>query len=177
MTTMWYGKQASVQIGAAWAAISTSTDLQTDFTANASGTDFSAEVTDITINDGEAGVEVLNVFGDQIKQESRPGLVSVDFTMVFSDIDMFEQLFGAATTITGTWKRISGAEKTGIKTDKAILFKLTKTIGATTYTIHYLMNYAWFTTGGEITLAGDGRAEWTGNAVCLIDDRYIEDNF
>jgi hypothetical protein len=174
---MWYGEQASVQIGSAWTTISTSTDLQTDFTSNASGTDFSAEVTDITITDPEACVEALNVLGSQLKQESRPGLVNVDFTMVFSDIDMFEQLHGAATTITGDWKRISGGEQTGTRPDKSILFKLTKTVSGTTYTIHYLLNNAWFTSGGEISLAGDGRAEWTGSAVCLVDDRYIEDNF
>jgi len=129
----------------------------------------------LRISTGEHGMDVLNVYGDQLLEESRPGLVTADFTMVFSDIDMFEHTFGAATSVGTTgFSRISGADKTGSRTAKAILFTLSNSNKGT---IYCLLNNAYFTSSGEITLAADGRAEWTGTAVCKISDFYIEDNF
>jgi len=167
--TLWYGAQASVKIGDALSSVATDSTLESQFT----GTDFSAEVKEIRFTGGEASVDVLNVMGDQVKEESRPGLKSVEFTMIFSDIDALEWFGGSASAIGATgYERISFSDKTGSKENKAILFKVTDG----TNTVVILMNNAWFTTTGEISLAADGSAELTMTAVCLIDDYYVEDN-
>ena len=173
MVYQFYGNQVSCKIGTAWASVSTATDLSTNFTASAAGAEFSNEITEATFTDGESGVEVLNVFGTQLKGESRPELVRVDFTMVMDDMSMFNQFYGATTTVATTWSRQTCAEKTGARADKSILFIVTDG----TRTQHILMNYAWFLSGGEISLPADGRVMWSGSAVCLVSDLYTEDNY
>ena len=173
MVYQFYGNQITCKIGAAWASISTTTDLSTDFTANASGVDFSNEITEATFTDGESGVEIVNVFGAQQKGESRPDLVKVDFTMILDDQSMFNQFYGSTTTVATTWSRQTCAEKTGARSDKAVLFIITDG----TRTQHILMNYAWFLSGGEISLPADGRVMWSGSAVCLVGNLHTEDNY
>jgi hypothetical protein len=157
-------------------AVSVTRDLYTDFIAVATPTDFSAEVTEVRFTDAEAGVEVLNVFGTQLIGESRPDLVRCELTMILDDLTMFNQFYGSTTTIATTWKRISGAELTGTRNKKALLFMLSQgTAGVQTNQI--LMNNAYFLGGGEISLAADGRATWTGTVVCLVTDMYNEQNY
>lgn len=171
MVNKFYGNEATVKIGSNVTTVTTDSNLEDQIDGD-NATDFSAEVTEITVTDPEAGVDVLNVFGTQLKEESRPDLVEVDFTMVFSDIDMFEHLHGSKASITtgSSWVRISGGDQTGSRPDKAILFKLAKG----SKQINLLLNEAWFQSGGELGLAADGRAEWSATAVCLVEDRYIE---
>jgi len=173
MVYQFYGNQITCKVGDAWTTIATDTDLDTDFDANASGTDFSNEVTEATFTDGESGVEILNVFGTQLKGESRPELVRVDFTMVMDDLSMFNQFYGSTTIVATTWSRQAAAEKTGSREDKAILFVITDG----TRTQHILLNNAWFLSGGEVSLPADGRVMWSGSAVCLVSDLYVEDNY
>jgi len=173
MVYQFYGNQFTCRIGTAITTLVTTTDLASDVTAQASSTDFSAEVTEATFTDGESGVEIVNVFGSQLKGETRPELVRVDFTMILDDMSMFNQFYGATTTVATTWSRQNCAEKTGARTDKCILFVLSDA----THKQNILMNHAWFLSGGEISLPGDGRAMWTGSAVCLVSDLYTEDNY
>ena len=173
MVYQFYGNQITCKIGSAITTIDTTADLSTDFTAEAAGEDFSNEVTECTFTDGESGVEVLNVFGTQLKGESRPELVRVDFTMVADDMAMFNQFYGSTTTVATTWQRQVCAEKTGSREDKSVLFIVTDG----TRTQHILMNNAWFVSGGEFSLPADGRVMWSGSAVCLVSDLYTEDNY
>jgi len=170
--TLWYATQGTVSIGDAMSSVSTTTDLKSDFDANANGADFSADLKEVTFGGGAAGVDVLNVFSTQLKEEKRPELRTVDFTLVASDIDALEWIFGTATYVTGSYYRVNGSDKTGNRENKSILFTLTNG----TNTVNVLMNNAYFTTTGEISLAADGTAELTMSAVCLVKDFYAEDD-
>ena len=163
---VWYGKEAAVKIGDALTTVSTAETLW----AQVTGTDYSAECKELTINPGEAGIDVLNVYGDQLLEESRPELVTAEFTMVFTDVDIWGMSFGTATGPSG-YTRYQGQDKTGSRTAKAIVFKLAS---STKGTLHALMNNAYITAMGEMTLAADGSAEQTFTAVCKLSDFYVE---
>jgi hypothetical protein len=172
MVNQFYGNHGTVTIGATQATVSTATDLSSGFTA---GVDFSAEVTEVRFTDAESGVEVLNVLGTpQLIGESRPDLVKCELTMILDDMTMFNQFYVTTTTIATTWKRISGLELTGTRNKKCLLFKLAQ---SATVTNQVMMNNAYFLGGGEISLAADGRATWTGTVVCLVTDMYTEFNY
>jgi len=164
---IWYGKEASVKIGDAITVTATDTlwNLVT-------GTDYSAECKDLTINPGEAGADVLNVYGDQVLEESRPEVITADFTMIFSDIDIWKMSMATTDAYTG-YERYKGEDQTGARTKKAIVFRV---LGATKGTLHALLNNAVITAQGEMSLAADGSAEQTFSAVCLKKDFYVEDN-
>ena len=176
MVYQFYGNMITCKIGTAWTTVLTTTDLSSDFTTSAAGVDFSAEVTEVTFTDAESGVEVLNVFGSQLKGETRPDLVKADFTMILDDMTMFNQFYGTTVTVATSWARQHAAEKTGARRDRAILFKISDAATAPK-TNQILMNYAWFLSGGEISLPADGRVMWKGSAVCLISDLYTEQNY
>jgi hypothetical protein len=166
--TLWYGRNASVKIGAT-ISVGTAQSLY----ATVTGTDYSAECKDLTINPGEAAVDVLNVFSTQLVEESRPTLVTADFTMIYSDIDLFKLSMGTIGTFTG-YERFQGTDATGLKTKKAIAFQLAATaIG----TCNILMNNAYITNQGEVSIAADGTGEQTFSAACLNTDFYVEDSY
>jgi len=173
--TLWYATQATVSIGDAWTGVSTTQDLATDFANNASGSSVSAKLKEVTFGGGAAGADVLNVFNTQYKEEKRPELRTCDLTLVFQDISDLEY-FGLSTQTesnpSGSYYRWSFVDSTGDRKDKAILIKLTDG----TKQINILMNHAYFTTTGEISLAADGTAELTISAGCLVKDFYAEDN-
>jgi len=167
--TDWYGKEASLKIGDSLSSISTADTLWNQVT----GADYSGECKDLTINPGEAGVDVLNVFGSQLVEESRPELVTADFTMVFNDIDIWKFNFATVTSPSG-FERYAGTDSTGSRTTKAIVFKLENSNKGT---LHVLMNNAYITSQGELSISADGSAELTFSAACLISDCYVEDNY
>jgi len=139
-----------------------------------SATDYSGILTEITITDPEASVEVQNTFGGQVMSESPHDLVEIEFTARFQDIEMIEEMFGSATQVDTTgFYRIDGGTTIGDRPSKAILFKVVKG----NKQMNYLMNNAIFQQMGEVSLAGDGAAEITGTAVCRVNDRYVERNF
>lgn len=182
--TEWTGKEATVKIG-------DTIDDDSDGLASVSGseilgnqmtndTDYSGDIRDISIADPEAGVEVEDTFGGQIKAESPPDLVTVDFTFRLTSNDIFTEQHESGTTYStasDTWTRVSGTAPTGSRPRKAILFHLEKDIGGTNYQMNYLMNDAIFVQDGEISLDADGNAELTASASCLVEDRHIERNF
>lgn len=167
--TIWYGKEAAVTIGTAF-TVATTSSYWAQATA-ASGTDYSAECTDLTINPGEAGVDVLNVYGDQLAEESRPELITADFTMLFSDIDIWKFSMATAATITG-YVSYRGEDQTGSKTKRSVAFKVAD---STKGTVIALLNNSYVVAQGELSLAADGRAEQTFSAVCLKDDFYVQE--
>ncbi len=175
---VWMGQEATVKIGDVVTDVTTDSNLE-DQLDNDSPTDYTGIITEITITDPEASAEIVNTFDGQIKAESPHDLVTVDFTMRFQDLDIFQEFHGEASTITSgsSWVRISGGHQIGCRPSKGILFKLSRDCNGTVYTVHYFLNDAWFTQLGEVSLAGDGNAELTGTAVCLVEDRYIEQNF
>lgn len=160
----WYGKEAAVKIGGT-ITVGTTSSLWDQVT----GTDYSGETKELRINPGEAGVDVLNVYGDQLIEESRPELVTADFTMVFTDTDIWAFSFATTDAYSGT--RLVGQDATGSRTKKAIVFKVAD---STKGTINVLMNNAYITAQGEVSLAADGSAEQTFTAKCLISDFYVE---
>lgn len=179
-TGPFHGREATVEIGDAIDDIEGVTDfdsqsLKDTFDAEtANSTNFSAVLTEITVTDPEAAVEVQNTFGGQVMSESPHDLVEFDFTARFEDLEMMEQLHGSSTQVgTTSFNRISGGTTIGDRPQKAILFRLVKGSNE----INYLANNAIFAQMGEISLAGDGAAEITGTAHCRIADRYVEKNF
>jgi hypothetical protein len=175
---VWHGREAEVSIGDAIDVDSVTdfdtTPLHTVFEDDASGTDRSGILTEITLTDPEASVEVQNTFGGQVMTESPHDLVEIEFTARFQDISMIEEMMGEGTDVDGSFTRVSGGTTIGDRPNKAILFKVEKSDGDQ---VNYLMNNAIFQQMGEISLAGDGAAEITGTALCRVADRYVEDNF
>jgi len=170
--SLWYGNQATVEIGDPVDDVSTDESLSSQFSGVSESVDISAEVKEVTFGGGEASVDVLNVFGTQLREESRPDLRTAEFTMTFEDVGLLENFFGDVQAVSSNYYRITGAEKTGNREDKCIFFKLTNG----TDEVCVMMNNAWFTTSGEISLAADGSAELTMEASCLIKDFHAEDN-
>lgn len=146
--------------------------VDTTFWAQASdGTDYSGEVIDMTLNPGEESVEVKNVYGSQKVKESRPDMVTVDFTMELADIDILKFSMATAETAPSGYERYSGTENTGNKTTKAIVFHAyVPTVG----TINALLNEAYITSKGEISLNADDEAEQTFSAACLVENFHAE---
>lgn len=165
---VFYGKSALLKIGAAVSGTpgTSATDLYTQVT----GTDYSGDCKEVTINPGDHGVEVLNVFGNQLKDESRPAMVTANFTMVYTDVDIFGLSFATASTAPSGFTRYQGTDSTGARTDRAIVFKVTNASA----TANALMNNANIVAQGEITLAADGHAEQTFSAACLVKDYFVE---
>jgi len=178
---VWHGREAEVNIGDAIdpSGITDfdSQSLKTSFEAEASGSDRSGILTEITLTDPEAGVEIQNTFGGQVMTESPHDAVEIEFTARFQDISMIEEMMGEGSTVAatenGTFTRVNGGTTIGNRPNKAILFRVEKDGNI----VNYLMNNAIFQQMGEISLAGDGAAEITGTAVCRVADRYVEDNF
>lgn len=171
------GKQATVEIADSLGSVAAGDPLDTQISDQV---DYSGEIRDITITDPEAGVEVEDTFGGQIKAESPPDLVTIDFTFRYNDTQIHEEQHGSATTYSTnseTWTRVSGTATTGERPRRAILFKLSRTIGGSTYKMNYLVNDAIFVQNGEISLDADGNAELSASATAKVADRYIEKNF
>jgi len=167
--TTWYGKDAAVKIGS---AISGSPGTSgTALWTQLSGTDYSGECKELTINPGGHDVAVLNVYGNQLVEESRPGLVTADFTMVLVDHDIFALSFATASSAPSGMARYQGTDSTGSRTKRAVAFKLASSAGGT---LNILMNNAYITAQGEVSLAADGSAEQSFSAACLISDYYVE---
>lgn len=171
-TGPFHGREAQVLIDDALDEVAD--DEALDEQVNGDSTDFSAVLTEITLTDPEASVEVQNTFGGQVMSESPHDLVEIEFTARFEDLEMMEQLHGEGETVSDTdFVRIEGGTTIGNRPSKAILFKVEKDGDQ----INYLMNEAIFQQMGEISLAGDGAAEITGTALCRVADRYVERNF
>lgn len=168
---VFHGREATVEIGDSFTV---QDDDPLDEQLEDS-TDFSAVVTEITLTDPEASVEVQDTFGGQVMSESPHDLVEIEFTARFQDLELMEQFYGEAEDVgsDGEFTRISGGTTIGDRPDKAILFKVEKGDDQ----VNYLMNHAIFQQMGEVSLAGDGAAEITGTAVCRVNDRYVENNF
>lgn len=173
---VFHGREATVEIADAIDVSDTEPidDDANDTSQLSNGTDYSGILTEITITDPEASVEVQNTFGGQVMSESPHDLVEIEFTARFQDMEMIEEMFGSATQVdTGDFYRIDGGTTIGDRPSKAILFKVVKGDKQ----MNYLMNNAIFQQMGEVSLAGDGAAEITGTALCRVGDRYIENNF
>lgn len=173
------GKEGTVEFADVVSNVSSSTPLGQQIS---NAVDISGDLRDITITDPEAGVEVEDTFGAQIKAESPADLVTVDFTFRFRDLEAFQRMHddGTADTFSASsteWTRVSGGPDIGSRRDSAILFKLKKTVDGTDYVINYLLNNAIFSQTGDISLDADGNAELSATATALIEDRYIEKNF
>jgi len=188
---VFHGREAEVRIGDAF---DTSGEVQVDGTAQpfaetplhkafdgeASPNDRSGILTEITLTDPEASVDVQNTFGGQVMTESPHDLVEIEFTARFQDIQMVEELMDQGEDVgSSEFTRVSGGTTIGNRPNKAILFSVEKdrSGSGSPDKVNYLMNNAIFQQMGEISLAGDGAAEITGTAVGRVADRFIEDNF
>lgn len=165
----WQGANAHVKIGAAVSG--TPGTSGTDLWTQASGTDFTNECKDLTINPGGHEVSVVNTYGDQFVEEGRPGMVTADFTMVLTDVDIFGLSFGSAATAPSGFVRYQGSDSTGARTLRAIAFRGSS---STKGTLNILMNNAYITAQGEITLGAEGTGEQSISAACLLSDYYVE---
>ena len=174
---VYHGREATVKIGDAIDTVDTSDSLSGLFDENATGTDFSGILTEITLTDPEAAVEVQNTFGGQVMSESPHDLVEIEFTARFQDLAMVEEFIDDTTQVTstsdGTFTRVNGGTEIGNRPNRSILFHLEKDGDI----INYLMNNAIFSQMGEVSLAGDGAAEISGTAHCRVQDLHRERNF
>jgi len=183
---VFHGREATVRIGDAIligddanADLSKSDfesqSLKTTFDEHANGNDRSGIITEITLTDPEATVEIQDTFGGQVMTESPHEAVEIEFTARFQDRSFIEEITGADNSIdvNGEFTRVSGGTRIGSRPNRAILFRLEKDGDI----INYLMNNAIFQQMGEISLAGDDAAEITGTALCRVADRDVEDNF
>jgi hypothetical protein len=168
---VFHGREATVKIGDALDSITDTDSLDTQIENT---TDFSGILTEITLTDPEASVEVQNTFGGQVMSESPHELVEIEFTARFQDTKLLQELHGeSSTTAASEFTRVEGGTTIGSRPQSAILFRVEKDGDI----INYLMNNAIFQQMGEISLAGDGAAEITGTAVCRVGDRVFEKNF
>jgi len=133
------------------------------------------KVKELTFGGGEAGVDVMNTMGavacSQRKEDKRPDLRTAELTLIFEDISEHALMFGAPTAVS-TYYRSIGADKTGSRTNCSFLIKI---INADSKHINILMNNA-YVTSNEMSMSGDGSAEATISASCLIGDFYAEDD-
>jgi hypothetical protein len=183
---VFHGREATVRIGDAIRIGPDQSDdlsrsefesqsLKTTFDEYANGNDRSGIITEITLTDPEATVEIQDTFGGQVMTESPHEAVEIEFTARFQDRSFIEEITGAGNSIdvNGEFTRVSGGTQIGSRPNRAILFRLEKDGDI----INYLMNNAIFQQMGEISLAGDDAAEITGTALCRVADRDVEDNF
>lgn len=189
-TPFFYGSQATIEFGAAIVdpLVATNT-LDGLFTST---NDISAEVKEMSLALNGPEIEILNVFGDQLKEEQRPEFVTLEVTAVFKDVDTLSAEFGFdTTTLTtpadGFTPRFTGIDAgdtsrviEGNANARAVLIRMTEgTTGGATETertVNILLNNAALLGAGEISLAADGSAEWTGTWVAKFTDFHIEDN-
>jgi hypothetical protein len=168
---VFHGREAEVLIGDPLDSIGSDSRLDDQVTNTK---DFSGVVTEITLTDPEATVEVQNTFGGQVMSESPHELVEIEFTARFQDTDFIQKMHGESQTVgTTDFERVNGGTTIGNRPNNSILFSVEKDGNR----INYLMNNAIFQQMGEISLAGDDAAEITGTAVCRVDDRFVEKNF
>lgn len=162
------GKNARIKIGNALSG--TPGTSSTDLYSQVSGTDFSGDCKEVTINPGAHGVEIINVFGDQLIDENRPELVTADFTMVYSDVDIFGLSFATAATAPSGYTRYQGTDSTGSRTARALGFQ----VYTSSSTANALMNNAYIVDRGEVSINAEGHAEQTFSAACLVKDYFVE---
>jgi len=187
---VFHGREATVEIGDAISIGDGADDdvTETEFESqslkesfdNVTSVDRSGVITEITLTDPEATVEIQNTFGGQVMTESPHDAVEIEFTARFQDRDFIEEITGPDNTIdvNGEFTRVSGGTDIGSRPNRAILFRLEKPRSdGSNDVINYLMNNAIFQQMGEIDLAGDDAAEITGTALCRVADRDVEDNF
>lgn len=170
---LYHGRQASVEVGDTLSSIDDTTPLGDQFT---SGTSYTGDIMDITITDPEASIELENTFGGQFKVQTPSDLVEIEVTMKFKDQEVFEEIHGAAEdvgTTSPTWSRISGTTAPGSRRERSFMFELEDDGDI----VRYFCNNAIFQSFGEVSLDADGFAEISGVVVCLVEDRYIEQNF
>lgn len=170
---VYHGRQATVQVGSPIDPVDDTTPIGDQFTSN---TDYTGDVMDITVTDPEASIELENTFGGQFMVETPSDLVEIEVTMRFRDQEVFEEIHGTAEDVGTTdpqWSRISGSTGPGNTPEKGFLFELEKDGDI----VRYFANNAIFQSFGEVSLDAEGFAEITGVLVCLVEDRYIEQNF
>lgn len=161
----WYGAQATIKVDDAIEDVTVDGTQSLGEDLSDSEEDVSGSVTEVDTSGGEMSVEVLNVMGDQLKNESRPDMKSVDLTIVVDDLASAAWMFGTGQS--GTYTVYEGEDKTGNRENKAVYIQLSQ--GDEEREI--LLNNAYFTTR-EFSLSADGYLELTVTASCLVSDYY-----
>lgn len=165
---LWRAKLATLMIGSYVATVAT-TPLNVQVTA----TDYSAEVKNVSISGAEADVSSVYTFGASAEgiqnaetEESNMTMREFTGTLVYKDAD-------TALLIGNTVAGPSGYTRTRgdtTRTKKAIL--LTFTDG--TLRVSCLLNNAYITKIGDISLDAEGHAAQEIAAKCLALDYYEE---
>ncbi len=171
---LWYSREATVKMGQAFTPIGTTTSLETQFDASATGSDYTGRCKEVRLGGGTFDVELLNLFGDnQAMDEKRPELKSAEFTLIYQDEDIGELAYGTGISIGATgFNRIEGADNSGCRTKRALFFKLYD-CSSSGEQVNILMNNS-YVTDREISLTQDGSVEETLTAKCIITDYYEE---
>lgn len=166
----YHGRQASVEVGDPLDQVASDSDIGSQLNTL---TEYSGDVLDITITDPEASIALENTFGGQFKVEEPSELVEIEVTMRFNDQEVFGEIHGESTEVDTDWNRIEGTRDPGNRRERSFIFELEDNGDI----VRYFCNNAIFQSFGEVSLDADGFTEITGVVVCLVEDRYIEQNF
>lgn len=172
---LWRAKQATILIGPALQTVSTTTDLRSQMTG---AVDWSGRVKDIEISGAEADVDSVFLFGSDafgrqnaLITEEAMSMREFTGTLIFTDQDAAELALSSRVRVgTTSYYRVQGDTP---RSKKAILISFTDG----TNVVNILLNNAYFTKIGDITLSAEGHAEQEITAKCLAKDYYEEANF
>lgn len=173
-------RDSEVIVYSALSSVSTNTDLSAQL-SNADIT-LSSELKDISISGAEADVEETKFFGVDANSRQNAELDEGDMsmrefsgTLVWKDDDAAELATATATTInvsnTEVWSRVQGD---GARTTRALLIKIRKTVGATSYSGNVLLNNFYFTKMGDLELDAEGNMTQAIAGKCLAKDYFEE---
>ena len=174
---LWRAKQAKVRIAGKIASIGTTATL---YDQQTSALDWSGEVKSISISGAEADLDSVFLFGADSDgrqnadiEESNMTMREFSGTLVYKDEDAAELTVASASSLGGSasdFNRITGDTT---RVQKSILVQFTDG----TNTVNILMNNAYFTKMGDISLDAEGHAEQEITAKCLAKDYCEESDF
>lgn len=174
---LWRAKQATITIAESIVAVSETVALN-DATQQQAAVDFSGQIKSVSISGAESDVESVFLFGSNVSgsqnadiTESNMSMREFSATLVYKDATVAE-LGGAAKVSVGVtdFNRITGDTT---RTLKSVLIKFTD--GSNT--VNVLLNSAYMTKLGDISLDAEGHAEQEIMFKCLAKDYYEEDDF
>lgn len=175
MMALWRAKQATIYTSNSISDIDDDTSLLEQLSSEV---DWSGEVKSIEISGAEADTEPVYLFGStdggqQNAEIEEQNMTQREFTgtLIYKDEDAAELATSEATSVGDTdFNRIQGD---GTRSKKAILIHFTDG----TNNAHVLLNNAYFTKMGDISLDAEGHAEQEVTAKCLAKDYFEESDY
>lgn len=174
---LWRAKQATITIAETIAEVLNTVEL-TDATQQLSSVDFSGQIKSVSISGAESDVESVFLFGINASgsqnadiTESNMSMREFSATLVYKDATVAELGGASKESIAATgFNRITGDT---LRTLKSVLISFTDGNNS----VNVLLNDAYMTKLGDISLDAEGHAEQEIMFKCLAKDYYEEDDF